>query len=407
MRIQRVILLLLLFLGCAFLGRVILRAPQGGSVTLADLDAGAYRGDGNIFSKVASSLADGSASVDANIDLIFYVVLGACAVLLALRVLVSAVRVRRAKRLARDWVRAAQGRSRAREEEVAWDSLAMAEPVESAAAAAPAFESGALDHPPRAGGFSPGELWASLRSFSHGFAAKMLFTFTGVVAIFGLVSVAVVYFTLNASLTAHAVQRARILAVNISAGAPAFLLKKNAAGLRDLLRKFAGTSGVAYALVEDRGGEIFAHSFAVLPQEIQGGDQAAGEATSDQPRAFRLGESVVYEVGVPILEGRAGRVRVALWKEAIDADINSTLVPLIKLIAWVILGGMVLAILFVWRIMHPILRLVRTARRISEGDLDAPALGPGDTTEFGELSRALERMRSSVKAALVRLHHER
>jgi len=44
-----------------------------------------------------------------------------------------------------------------------------------------------------------------------------------------------------------------------------------------------------------------------------------------------------------------------------------------------------------------------TVRRISYGELDAPSLGVEDKTEFGELSRALERMRSSVKAAVMRL----
>ncbi len=66
-------------------------------------------------------------------------------------------------------------------------------------------------------------------------------------------------------------------------------------------------------------------------------------------------------------------------------------------------AGVLAALYLAWRINRPILRLVRAAQRISSGDLDAPSLGTEDRSEFGELSRALERMRSSIKAALLRL----
>jgi HAMP domain-containing protein len=62
-----------------------------------------------------------------------------------------------------------------------------------------------------------------------------------------------------------------------------------------------------------------------------------------------------------------------------------------------------MAIYLAWKINRPIVRLVRSAQKISDGDLDAPSFGTADSTEFGELARALERMRSSIKAALARL----
>jgi protein-histidine pros-kinase len=80
--------------------------------------------------------------------------------------------------------------------------------------------------------------------------------------------------------------------------------------------------------------------------------------------------------------------------------------PLVKVLLLVVGGGVLMAVYLAWRINRPILRLVRAAHRISSGDLDAPALGTDDKSEFGELSRALERMRSSIKAALVRLGGE-
>ena len=116
---------------------------------------------------------------------------------------------------------------------------------------------------------------------------------------------------------------------------------------------------------------------------------------------------MVYEVRVPILEGQMGAVRVGIWKDDVDAEISKTVVPILKLVVLVVCGGVFMAIFLVWRITRPILRLVRTARRISEGELDIPSLGVNDAGEFGELSRSFERMRSSVKAAIVRLNEDR
>jgi HAMP domain-containing protein len=120
-------------------------------------------------------------------------------------------------------------------------------------------------------------------------------------------------------------------------------------------------------------------------------------------RLFRLEDGIVHEVSVPILEGQIGAVRVGVWKDQIDDEISKTLIPIVKFIVLVFCGGILMAVFLTWRITRPILRLVTTARRVSEGELDVPSLGVDDTDEFGELSRSFERMRSSVKAALTRL----
>jgi HAMP domain-containing protein len=111
-------------------------------------------------------------------------------------------------------------------------------------------------------------------------------------------------------------------------------------------------------------------------------------------------------VTVPILEGRLGTVRVGVWKDEVDAEIAAAVAPLVKWIAWAVIGGVFAAIVLVWKINQPIIRLVRAAREISHGELDSPGPGIADSTEYGELSRALERMRASVRAAMVRLNGE-
>jgi HAMP domain-containing protein len=197
-------------------------------------------------------------------------------------------------------------------------------------------------------------------------------------------------------------QRARIVALNVSDGAPGYLLKNNASGLRDLLRKHADRPELAYILVENRAGKIFAHSFAVLPEEIRSRPPLVDHRGESQ-RTLSLDDAVVYEIAVPVLEGRDGTVRVGIWREYIDGEINETVIPLLRLLAFVMGGGILAAVFLAWRINRPIFRLVAAAQAISRGDLDTPSPHVGDASEFGELSRAVERMRSSVKAALIRL----
>lgn len=397
MRFRRLVIALLFVVGCAVLGLVLLRPIDEKSVTLAEL-AGAGRTAQLLGRPMWDDILD--------VGLLFYGVVGLCAFLLALRAVVSAVRLARMKRFAgiqnqaRYDAPAGTNPAGAQRMFVA-DRLSEAPFERAMGPATPSFGGAAVQR--RGAGSIASEIWANGKFFWRGFSGKMIFTFAAVVAAFGLLSMTAVYFTLTRSLTTHALKRATVLAANVSDGAPPYVLKKNAAGLRELLRKLANSPGVAYALVQDRSGGIFAHSFAVLPQEVQG-TGAAGETTSGKPRILNLGGGQVYEVSVPLLEGRAGAARVALWKEEIDASIHATVMPIIQWMAMVIVAGILLTMFFAWRIASPILRLVRAAQRISRGELDAPSPGIAGTVEFAELSQALERLRSSVKAALIRLH---
>jgi HAMP domain-containing protein len=240
----------------------------------------------------------------------------------------------------------------------------------------------------------------------YGLTRRLALSFIGVVAAFGLFTIFLVQFTLTASLRRHAIERARVTAVNVSDNAASYILKNNSPGLRALLRKLAVRPEVAYVVVQNRAGQIYSHSFSALPEEIQD-EPALSTAQTQSLRSFRLGEGMVDELAVPVLDGQAGVVRLGVWRDEIAAEIDRTVQPIVKFLLLVVGCGVLAAVYLAWRINRPILRLVRAAQRISSGDLDAPSLGTEDRSEFGELSRALERMRSSIKAALLRLNDQR
>ena len=239
--------------------------------------------------------------------------------------------------------------------------------------------------------------------YMQSLSGKMVATFTCIVAMLGLVTIAVVYFTVNSSLRYHAIERTRVTAVNVSDSAAGYILKKNAKGMRELLQKRTSRSELAYILVQNNSNTIYAHTFDDLPPELE---NAASPVGDQGERSLRIGGVPVIEVSVPILEGRGGTVRIGIWQKDIDREISRALTPLIKALFLVVAGGILAAIYLAWKINRPIVRLVRSAQKISDGDLDAPSFGTADKTEFGELARALERMRSSIKAALARLSEQ-
>ena len=343
------------------------------------------------------------------LEAFFYGVLGVCGIFLALRAIISALYIIKEERSRKMpapvqpkivqapqvvIVRDRQWRQNAETEETYFER-----PV----ASAEIHSDFALASRPRRS--SPSSAWASWASYRYGLTCRLVFSFTGVVAMFGLFTIFLVHFTLFASLRRQVIERARLTAINVGDNAAGYLFKNNAKGLRDLLRKHVNQPEVAYIIVQNRAGKIFAHTLDILPAEVQN-TTALGEIRAESQRSFRLGDGVVYEVTVPVMDGKIGAVRLGLWRDEITSEINRDVMPLVKVLLLVAGGGVLMAVYLAWRINRPILRLVRAARRISSGDLDAPSLGTADKSEFGELSRALERMRSSIKAALVRLGGE-
>lgn len=390
-------LVLLLLLGCFVVGLLLLRSRDS-SVTLQEL-SGSENRDAPVaitLDEIGQTVRDSAQQpLDIDMESLFYALLALCSILLALRTLIYIARVSRNQRLSKSARSGGAGMPRG---ESSWRV------VPQSALGPPSVEP-AAPGPRRVAAPSAISLWAQIVACGRGLAGKMVFTFAAIIAAFGLLTVATVYFALTASLRTQAVERARIAAVNVSDSAPGFVLKKNFTGLRGLLRKVSNRKDLAYVLVENRAGEILAHSFAELPEELKEPERRRAPLSAE-PRRLRLREGEVSEVAVPILEGQIGAVRLGIWRDAVDAEAFQTVMPLIKIIALVIAGGIVLVVVLAWRINRPILRLVNTARSISRGDLDTPSLGLEGATEFGELSRALERMRSSVKAAMIRLSQE-
>jgi HAMP domain-containing protein len=200
-------------------------------------------------------------------------------------------------------------------------------------------------------------------------------------------------------------QRASLITTNLSDAAAGYVMSRDALQLNVLLTKYARLSGVAYAFIRDRQERVMAHSSAAFAPEIQEG-LVAGQHQPTGRRTLTLQGKTVYETQVPILDGQLGTAHLGVWAGAVEAQVYRLLLMFMWPIGFVLLVAVIIAIFLAHRLVQPFRRLTDVAGRISLGDLDTP-VRVGPQHEFGELTRSLERMRASLKAATVRLGRTR
>lgn len=231
--------------------------------------------------------------------------------------------------------------------------------------------------------------------------------YTGVMLALGVVVIAAVYQLTRDTLRDQLDKRALAIATNFSDAAAGHIASKNILGLHALATKYTLLDGVAYAFVEDGNGEIIAQTLGSFPPDLR---QAlpAGAKRQASRREVRVADSSVYETSVPVLDGQMGRVHVGFWADAVQTEIRRAVVPIIGIIATVPFVGALLSFLLAHWIVRPIVGLTEIADKVTMGDLETSVGGEcvGSHDEIGDLARSLERMRSSLKAAMLRLGRE-
>ena len=227
--------------------------------------------------------------------------------------------------------------------------------------------------------------------------------FVGLILILGLLVVGIVYQLMGRALRGQIDQRASVIAINLSDSAAGYVLAKKVLHLDALVIKHARLEGVAYAFIEDRKGEIVAHSLGTFPQELQDLLTRDERGQADR-RVLKLRGKTVYETRMPILEGQVGFAHVGIWGDAVEQEIYQALIPIVGVIAIVFLAAVILSFFLTPMLIRPIRRLTDIAGKMSMGDLET-SVGGESRDEVGELARSLERMRASLKAALLRLKH--
>jgi two-component system, cell cycle sensor histidine kinase and response regulator CckA len=232
-------------------------------------------------------------------------------------------------------------------------------------------------------------------------------TFAGVMLLLGLLVIVGVYQTTKDALHDQLDQRVLLIANTFSDAAAGHIAAGNLLALHALARKYTLIDGVAFAFIENSKGEVIVHTLEDSPAELQQ-RLPITEQRQVYRRELSLAGRKVVAVGVPILEGQLGTVHVGFWGDTVEKEIQRTLRPLIGIMVIVPLIGALVSFLLAHWIIRPIVGLTEIAEKVTMGDLETSVSGKcvRSRDEIGDLARSLERMRSSLKAAMLRLGRE-
>ena len=230
--------------------------------------------------------------------------------------------------------------------------------------------------------------------------------YTVVMFILGLLLIAALYQLARTAMREQLDKRALAIATNFSDAAASHIVSKNQLGLHALAAKYTLFEGVAYVYINDARGDVIAQTLGTFPQQLRQG-ASAGAQREAQRRTLSLQHKTVYETSVPVLDGQAGTAHVGFWSDAVDKEVQSFIWPMIGVIALVPIVGAALSFVIANWIVRPIIGLTEVADKVTKGDLEM-SIGNCVVSrdEIGELARSLERMRSSLRAAMLRLNRE-
>lgn len=194
-------------------------------------------------------------------------------------------------------------------------------------------------------------------------------------------------------------RRGASIAGDIAVRGVDMLLTHNQLGLHDLLRgTLENNEDVRYALVLDARGRVAAHTFGGgFPRDLLGLPNPAPDERA-LVQLLRTEEGLIHDVAVPILEARAGTVRVGMSPQRLRREAMTLAQRLTMTILAVAALALLGAYLLTTILTRPLVGLAEVARAAGGGDLSRRA-PPGPPDEFGLLTQTFNDMLDRLQAS--------
>ena len=196
------------------------------------------------------------------------------------------------------------------------------------------------------------------------------------------------------------------------------LLVRNYLQVNKEAERVSKLPGVAYTAVVNKRGIVVAGFFSDLSRfdqvfsaqvKAEGFPRSVIEKNKikrgarEQFTRFTIGGQKIQDK-VVLLPETGGTVHVGIYISEVEQAIKAALLsPLsLSLMGAVFLGGLIIFLIIARSISRPLVELTDVVNRISLGELDL-VIEPKGPKEVRELAVAFERMRYSIKAAMIRL----
>lgn len=211
---------------------------------------------------------------------------------------------------------------------------------------------------------------------------------------------------LTTNLTEEFTSKGTAIAKSLASSGVDLLLTRDASTVQAIVDQFGAISGVKYVMVYDPQKTLVAHTFAPLvPAGIVDKNVVPGEA-AQQIREISYPDPVtdamqqIIDIGVPVLAGQLGTVRVGMDRSIIAAAAARAGQYLVLVFGGVALLAVLAGVVFAHHITKPVTQVVRVAERVGQGDLSR-LVSVSSRDEIGQLAATFNdtvvRLRSLVQ----------
>ena len=181
--------------------------------------------------------------------------------------------------------------------------------------------------------------------------------------------------TLRQRMTEEFTSKGTAIANSLASSGVDLILTRDASTVQALIDQFAGISGVAYVMVYDPNKTQIAHTFVpFVPPDLVDKNVVEGD-TAKQVREIEYAHPLtgtprrIIDIGVPMLGGTLGTVRVGMDRSIIDTAALQSGWFLFAVFGSVAVVAVLAGALFARRLTRPIAQIVRVAERVGRGDL--------------------------------------
>ena len=244
------------------------------------------------------------------------------------------------------------------------------------------------------------------RAFRIGLLAKIVLFMTAVLVPLAAITWWISVQHMTANLTDEFTSKGTAIAKSLASSGVDLLLTRDASTVQAIIDQFAAINGVKYVMVYDPQAHLVAHTFSPLvPPGIVERNAVPGEA-AQQVREISYPDPVtgagqsIIDIGVPVLAGQLGTVRVGMDRAIIAAAASRSGEYLLLAFGGAALLAIGAGALFAHRIIRPVGQLVQVAERVGQGDL-SKLVPVHSRDEIGQLAmtfnESIVRLRSLVQ----------
>jgi methyl-accepting chemotaxis protein len=211
---------------------------------------------------------------------------------------------------------------------------------------------------------------------------------------------------ITTNLTDEFTSKGTAIARSLASSAVDLLLTRDASTVQGLVDQVGAINGVKYVMVYDQQKTLVAHTFAPLvPPGIVDRNLVPGDA-AQQVRAIAYPDPVsgatqqIIDIGVPVLAGQLGTVRVGMDRSIITAAATRSGQYLLLVFLGISMLAVLAGVFFAHHITKPVTQVVRAAERVGQGDLTR-LVTVSSRDEIGQLAATFNdtivRLRSQVQ----------